>query len=47
MLGERQVSERHIQAMEKMVELRGGPEALGMDGFLGMMVDLRRLKKRH
>ena len=37
-LGEGQTSRNHVLGAVKMVSLRGGPQMLGLDGFLWVMI---------
>ena len=34
MLGDYPMSKQHVQGVKKMVEIRGGPQALGLNGML-------------
>lgn len=38
MLGDLAMSKRHVQGAVQMVELNGGPQTLGLNGFLEMVL---------
>jgi hypothetical protein len=37
-IGEMAISRQHLQAALRMVEMNGGPQTLGLDGFLEMVL---------
>jgi len=39
LLGDLDMSRRHVQGATRMIELNGGPQTLGLNGFLAMLVD--------
>lgn len=38
-VGDREASRNHVSGAVKMVELNGGPQTLGLNGFLGFLLD--------
>lgn len=37
-MGDAAMTKRHVEGAARMVELKGGPQTLGMNGFLAMLL---------